>query len=263
MLIGPDERISITVAEFDQLNAESWEANASLWIAGGGATPLRDAMFDDIEIVVAREVDAIGGTPDLVDLGCADGSFLARLQRSGIPARLYGIDQCPKLVARARTNCSDAQFMVADLSIEHSALVKDAAIVTCMLTLVEMAQPAIALRNAAAVLRPGGLLVATILDPTVEALRYIEQKRGQPGTVLYDVAGELVIGSKFEAQGHVSRAHYFRFLRPLDQYVQELMASGFALESLGSVQNLDFPFQLQPRAVSLCARKRAGVDSNG
>ena len=216
MLIGPEERTPITVAEFDQLNAKSWDVNASLWSAGGGGTPLRDAMFDEIEAIVTREANMIGGTPDLVDLGCADGAFLAQLQRSGTTAKLHGVDQCPALIARAQTKCANTQFMVADLSIEQSALVKDAAIVTCMLTLIEMAQPARALRNAAAMLRPGGLLIATVLDPTVETLRYIEQKRGQPETVLYDVAGELVIGSTFEAQGQISRAHYFRFLRPLE-----------------------------------------------
>ena len=261
MLVSASERSRISIADFDELNARSWIANAALWSEAGTATPLRDAMFAEIDGVVAHELTR--GEVSLVDLGCADGQYLAWLRRSGFSGKLFGIDRCSALISRARLVCPDALVTVADLNVMQSLPVSNVSIATCLLTLIEIAEPKRTLRNASAMLRAGGLLVVTVLDPTVEALRFIELKRGRPDTVVYNVEGEIAIGSSFEVQEQISKAPYFRFLRPLDYYINALEATGFALERISAIQDVDFPFQFQPRALMICARRQDGGTSLG
>ena len=79
MLVGPGEIQTIGIEAFEKINAASWVANASLWSEAGTATPLRNDMLAEVDAVVARETARLAYAPRLVDLGCADGGYLARL----------------------------------------------------------------------------------------------------------------------------------------------------------------------------------------
>lgn len=255
MLVGPDEIQTIGIEAFEKINAASWVANASLWSEAGTATPLRNAMLAEVDAVVAQETARLAAPPRLVDLGCADGGYLARLHDAGFSGALHGFDLCPELVTRARIACPAAYVEVGDLVGDVALPLTGAAIATCLLTLVEIARYRRVLEVGGGVLAGGGLFIATVLDPTVEVLRFVELKRGRPGTLLYDVAGELAIGSLFKVQGEVSSEPYYRFVRPIDRYIEALLASGFSVEQVTGIQGEGYPFQAQPRAIMICARK--------
>lgn len=256
-LIASDEIVPLDTEAFEALNARSWRANAALWSAGAIPTPLRTAMLADVEAAIAKELVSAPHPLALADLGCGDGGFLRRLGATGYAGALLGFDLCPELIALAGAACPQARVEVADLS--GPLPVKDLAIATCVLTLIEIARYRRAIAGTYDALRDNGLLVVTLLDPTVETIRFLEMKRGQESTQLYTVDGELVIASSFEAEGQTSPMPYFRFVRPLDQYLDALVSSGFAIEGVHSVQNDAFPFQASPRAVIVLARKQARV----
>jgi trans-aconitate methyltransferase len=253
-LIACDEIIPLDAEAFEALNARSWRANAALWSAGAIPTPLRTAMLAEVDAAIANELVSARHPLALADLGCGDGGFLRRLRATGYAGQLLGFDLCPELVALAAKACPQASVEVADLS--GPLPVEGLAIATCLLTLIEMARYRRAIAGTYDALCGNGLLIVTLLDPTVETIRFLEMKRGQEGTQLFRVDGELVIASSFEAEGQRSPMPYFRFVRPVDQYLDALVSSGFAIQEVHGVQDDCFPFQATPRAVIVLARKQ-------
>lgn len=255
MMLTDEEVTALTVSAFEDMNARSWRANAELWFEGGSATPLRDAMLSQIEGVIAAEAARAGGALTLGDLGCGDGAFLRRLDGLSFPGRLCGVDLSPQLIALAKRELPRAELHTADLCGDCPLPISELNIATCLLTLIEIARCDRAFELAYQAIVPGGQLVITLLDPTVETLRFLELKRGRSGVRLYDVEGDLAIAAPFEIQGQTSPGPYFRFIRPIDYYIAGLLRAGFAIERATGVRHSGFPFRAEPRGVVIVARK--------
>lgn len=245
----------LTVSAFEAMNAQSWKANAELWFEGGSATPFRDAMLAEVESLIAAETGRVGKVLSLADLGCGDGGFLRHLSGSGFPGSLCGVDFSPQLIGLAERECPAADFHIADLCGDQRLPVSGVNIATCLLTLIEIARYQRAIELICESLVPGGLLILSLLDPTVETLRFLELKRGRPGVCLYDVEGDLAIAAPFEVQGQASPGPYYRFVRPVDRYIAGLVEAGFTVEHAAGVRHSGFPFRTQPRGVVIAARK--------
>lgn len=245
----------LTVSAFEAMNAESWKVNAGLWFEGGSATPFRDAMLGEVESLIAAETGRAERPLTLADLGCGDGGFLRRLNNAGFQGGLRGVDFSPQLIALAERELPRADFHTADLCGNRPLPVSGLNIATCLLTLIEIARCERALELVWDAMVPGGLLIISLLDPTVETLRFLEFKRGRPGVRLYDVDGDLAIAAPFEIQGQASPSPYYRFIRPIDRYIAALLKAGFAIEHAAGVRHSGFPFRTQPRGVVIAARK--------
>lgn len=244
----------LTIAEFEAMNAQSWQANAQLWFEGGSATPFRNAMLGEVERLITREREAAGGPLRLGDLGCGDGGFLRRLKESGFDGPLHGVDFSPQLIAHARRGLPVADFHTADLCDTAPLPVSGLRIATCLLTLIEIARFERTLQLIRDAMVPGGLLIISLLDPTVETLRFLEFKRGKPDVRLYDVEGDLAIAAAFQIQGQASPGPYYRFVRPIDRYANGLLQAGFSIEQSVGVRHSGFPFRTEPRGVIIAAR---------
>jgi len=104
----------------------------------------------------------------VVDMGCGTGHFLLALQRRlGDRAELSGLDFSNAAITRARTVVPAASFTVADA---YRMPFPDHAfdLVTCVETLEHLKKPRVALDEMARICKPGGHLVITVPDATMD-----------------------------------------------------------------------------------------------
>jgi SAM-dependent methyltransferase len=105
----------------------------------------------------------------VLDVGCGPGAFSRLLAYRG--ANVVGVDASPRMVAMARESAEEAglgetaRFEVADASAPRALPRGPFDLVTFVLSLQNMDDPAAVLRNAASVLRPGGRLVLALNHP--------------------------------------------------------------------------------------------------
>ncbi len=93
----------------------------------------------------------------LLDAGCGTGGLLRRLRAWFPGAALRGIDTAPAAVALARARCDCAIDEGSVLELPYAAASFD--FVTCVDVVHQFEEPADAYREAARVLKPGGVLV--------------------------------------------------------------------------------------------------------
>lgn len=247
----------LTRSGYSRLNQSYWASNAAHWLAEPDNDPFRTEVFRRVVAGVCESAEK-GGLPFRVcDLGCGEGAFL-RLVSDALPAaELTGVDVCGALLDQARVR-SGARYLEADIQSGEGLEGIEAEIVTCILTLIELAHPERALAIAHRLLTPGGALYMVLLDPAVETYRYLADKQGQPGTAVYNVEGELVVASHYVVAGARSPAPYFRFLRPLDTYLDAALGAGFTIETVQAAHEHGEPFLPGPQAILVVARKTAG-----
>lgn len=127
-------------------HADRWSAVASDWadLWGGFAHPARLALIEATSIGPGRRV---------LDVGCGSGEFLELLASTG--AEVAGIDPAPAMLELARRSLPGADIRLGDFSeLPWPAASFD--VVTAVNALQFADEMAIALREAARVLRPGG-----------------------------------------------------------------------------------------------------------
>ena len=98
----------------------------------------------------------------VLDLGCGNGSFLSLFQSRGW--KLYGSDFSPTGIAVARANYPDIEFFLADASAPTSNIAEQVGRVDVILStevIEHLYDPRGFLRNAHALLRPGGMMLLT------------------------------------------------------------------------------------------------------
>lgn len=154
------------------------------------------------------------GDPDLVervlDLGCAEGRTLLELrgrlgarEMVGIEASRDLIAQAPPLPAGVRIEEGDVTGLPPEVETGGFDLV------TALAVLEHLPEPAAAVREAARVLRPGGLFVATCPEPRwdARAVRYGLLKGGQHEAELDRASLERVV-----EEGGLELLGYRRFM---------------------------------------------------
>jgi 23S rRNA pseudouridine1911/1915/1917 synthase len=175
----------------------------------------------------------------VLDLACGAGQLLAALEAQGV--RTLGVDVSPRMVEAARRRAPRARLEVADARALDGLDLPLADAATCLLALMNMDPLAPILRGLAQRLRRPGRLVGVILHPSFRAPRqtdweFVDTPQGP--RLLRRVAGYLSPG-QFEIvmnPGAVARGEppqkTWTFHRPLQHYVRELAAAGFAVDAL-------------------------------
>ena len=177
----------------------------------------------------------------MVDAGCGTGGQARALAARGY--RVIGIDRSPELIAEARRGTADParlEFEVADL--RTWAPPRPAAAALCRGVLndpIEEAERRDALVALAAMLAPGGVLLADVRDRDRSAARYAEGRRverraetgGGPVELRSETrfaGGELVVDERLTFAG-IERRHEVR-MRPWtpDELEDGLRRAGFA-----------------------------------
>ncbi|MFG2334150.1 class I SAM-dependent methyltransferase [Streptomyces sp. NPDC048604] len=139
-----------------------WDAAAAAFDEepdhGLRAGPTRAAWAARLSAWVGAEGD--GGGLDVLDVGCGTGSLSLLLAGAG--HRVTGVDLAPRMVEQARTKLRDAglpaRFLVGDAT-RPPTQAERFDIVLCRHLVWTLPDPAAALREWVARLRPGGRLV--------------------------------------------------------------------------------------------------------
>lgn len=191
----------------------AWEANAADWIAWA-RTPAHDAAFWDVNLPGILDLIPPPGIA-VVDIGCGEGRVGRTLAEGGY--RVSGLDSSETLVEAARAAggydelvCGDATALPwPDGSFDLA--------IACM-CLMDMPDPAGAVREAARVLAPGGRIFMAIGhplggDPAFLQDYFTPQRWDNVATI-----GELSM-------------EFVGLHRPLSFYTGLLSEAGFAIEA--------------------------------
>ena len=140
--------------------AAHWEANAEHWTrqVRAGMDVYRDALNTPAFLAMLPPVAKLEG----IDIGCGEGANTRQLARLG--ARMRAVDIAPTFIRHAREAEAAEPLGIAYGVGDGTALpFPDARFdfATAFMSLMDMPDQAQALREAARVLRPGGLVVLT------------------------------------------------------------------------------------------------------
>jgi ubiquinone/menaquinone biosynthesis C-methylase UbiE len=155
-----------------------------------------------------------------LDLGCGEGRLARELEKLG--HRVIGIDASPTLVRLAAERHPGGDYRVAaaeDLPLENASV----DLVVAFMTLMDIADAAGAIREAARVLTPGGRFCAALVHPVATAGELapddetfvLNKSYFAPGTQDFPL-GETTVTS---------------YHRPLEYYVNAVLQSGLVLEA--------------------------------
>jgi SAM-dependent methyltransferase len=144
--------------------AKLWEANAENWtrFVRAGYDVYRDALNTPAFLRMLPDVRSRAG----LDIGCGEGANTRKLARLG--ARMHAIDVAPTFVRHAQATEAAAPLgivyqVASGMELPFPAATFDFA--TAFMSLMDMADHGLALREAARVLRPGGFLQFSIIHP--------------------------------------------------------------------------------------------------
>lgn len=222
--------------------ARFWEANAATWTrhARAGYDVYRDALNTPAFLGMLPPVAGLSG----LDVGCGEGYNTRKLARMG--ARMTGIDIAPTFVRHAqaaeeeeplgiRYLAADAQELpFADASFDFNV---------AFMSLMDMPDPARAVREAARVLRPRGFFQFSILHPcfappyrrvlrdpdghttAIEVGRYFDSTDGEIETWHFSCAPAA-------ERAQVEPFRVPRFHHTLGEWVEFVLKAGLAIEQI-------------------------------
>lgn len=222
--------------------AAYWEANADAWTrhSRAGYDVYRDALNTPAFLAALPPVAGLRG----LDIGCGEGSNTRQVARLG--AVLQAIDLAPTFIRHAVAAERAAPMGIAFQLADATALpFADASFdfATAFMSLMDMPDPAVVLREAARVLRPGGFLQFSILHPCFVPAhrRVLRDERGQPYAIelagYFDRIDGRINTWWFESLPAEQRQHDApfrtpRFDRTLGEWVDMILAAGLVLEKL-------------------------------
>ena len=137
-----------------------WEENAETWsiLSAQGYNVYRDYINTPATLAMLPDLTGLRG----LDLGCGDGAVTALLaQRS---QSIVGVDLSPTFLRHARNAAPSAEFVQATAqNLPFPSATFDFAVAS--MSLMDMPQPQLALRETARVLKPAGFLQFSVMHP--------------------------------------------------------------------------------------------------
>lgn len=220
-----------------------WEANAETWtrFVRAGYDIYRDALDTPAFLAMLPDVRGLSG----LDIGCGEGANTRKLARLG--ASMQAIDVAPTFIRHARATEAAAPLEIhyrvangmelpfADHSFDFA---------TAFMSLMDMPDHGLALKEAARVLRPGGFLQFSIIHPCfapphrrvlrdldgnvsgIEVSHYFEPTNGQTNEWMFPA-----LPLKERTRIKPLRAPMFH--RTLSSWVDIICAAGLVIEKFG------------------------------
>lgn len=111
---------------------------------------------------VSAQLNDLPAGAAVLDLGCGNGTFVSLFQGRGL--RLYGSDFSPTGIEIARKNFPGITFFLADASAPGGAILDEVGLVDAIIStevIEHLYAPRSFVSNAAALLKPGGVLIMT------------------------------------------------------------------------------------------------------
>jgi len=220
--------------------AALWESNAETWTrhARLGYDVYRDALNTPAFLEILPPVAGLQG----LDVGCGEGANTRQLACRG--ARMTAIDIAPTFIRHAGEAESAEPFGIRYQVADGMALPfpdESFDFVTAIMSLMDMPDPGLAVRESERVIRPGGFLQFSILHPCFAPprRRVLRDTRGRTtgvelGRYFDGKDGELDIwhfsSAPAEERANVAPFRTPRFHRTLSQWVEFLIAAGLVIE---------------------------------
>ena len=229
--------------------AKLWEQNAEAWthLVRSGYDVYRDGLNTPTFLALLPPIAGLQG----VDVGCGEGANTRQLAQLG--ATMCGIDVAPTFIRYARESDIakplDIQYEIADgQSLPFADDAFDFA--TAFMSLMDMPEPDIALREATRVLRPGGFLQFSILHPcfvppyrrvlrepdgsvhAIEVARYFDRTDGEIERWCFSAA-------PVELRVHFEPFQIPRFHHTLSEWTDMVLDAGLAIEKLAEPRATD------------------------
>jgi ubiquinone/menaquinone biosynthesis C-methylase UbiE len=217
-----------------------WDENAEVWteLVRKGYDHYRDGLNTPAFFSMLPDVDGLDG----LDVGCGEGYNTRLLAERG--ARMTGVDISPTFVRHAsQAEEADAMGIHYEVASAVDLPFEDASfdLATAFMSLMDIPETERVLAEIFRVLRPGGFLQFCISHPCFET-PYRKTLRDESGrayargvggyfrTMNGEVEEWLFSGAPPEVRASTRPFRVPRFTRPLSQWLNLLIDTGFVLE---------------------------------
>jgi 2-polyprenyl-3-methyl-5-hydroxy-6-metoxy-1,4-benzoquinol methylase len=233
-------------------STRSWEQIADDWVAHADTNDYRNLfLFPRTFAMLEQFAGELRGKRAL-DLGCGEAGYARELARRG--AAVVAIDGCARLISVARQRCSAEGLPITCLHgnashLSDMAEIKPASfdLVLAAMSLMDVEDYSSAIREAHAVLRPGGYLLMSILHPcfTSQVARW---QRGPEGELQHFIVDRYFDRATWHELITASfHAPMVRRHRTLQDYTTGALQAGFTLRHLDEPTATDEDVKLSRR----------------
>lgn len=174
------------------------------------------------EVDTPTFIDLLGDLEGKVvlDIGCGNGDFVKKLSK--LAAKVIGLDGSPNMIDAAHKNFPEGNFIVSDLINEDIPMTPSSIdIVTSKMMLMNVKSVKKVGERVYKVLRSGGLYAIDVVHPFRPILKNLQNSGRYDKYLSYftETTGSIEFGNK----------KYSFYYRPISQYINETIASGFKL----------------------------------